>query len=467
MHTAAGASDDAVPEHVAAGAGADDGSADGAGEPAEVVLPASVLQRVVALAAEKLGALPTHEVPATLRRVAGFVPSRRARLGGSAIAAALGTEVVFRQQVGELARQRLPGAAAALRRPGSGELDASPVDVAALAYLTRPAGWTDLLAQSVAAVRADASGRTADDRRDQMTRLREQLAAVRASSREQLAAARSELDRIRAENTTLRQRLGAARDSLRRAEDQARQAEQAATAARAESVAATQAAEAEGRRLRNRLEEAEGALSALRRATREDRATGSMYARLLLDYLVEAGQSLRRELALPPAQNRPADLVGVAPGAAGVEDVNSRGLSMDDPSLLDALLRLPQVHLVVDGYNVTKTGYGDLTLEAQRTRLLAAVASLAARTAAEVTVVFDGQDLDGPIRLLQSPRGVRVRFSPGGVPADDVIRELVRAEPQGRPVVVVSSDREVADGVRRAGARPVAAAALVRLLGTR
>jgi hypothetical protein len=40
----------------------------------------------------------------------------------------------------------------------------------------------------------------------------------------------------------------------------------------------------------------------------------------------------------------------------------------------------------------------------------------------------------------------------------------VRNEPEGRPVVVVSADREVAEGVARAGARPVASAALLRRL---
>jgi hypothetical protein len=57
-----------------------------------------------------------------------------------------------------------------------------------------------------------------------------------------------------------------------------------------------------------------------------------------------------------------------------------------------------------------------------------------------------------------------VLFSKPGEIADELIRRLVRAEPAGRPLVVVSSDREVADGVRRAGARAVPAAALVRRL---
>jgi hypothetical protein len=79
--------------------------------------------------------------------------------------------------------------------------------------------------------------------------------------------------------------------------------------------------------------------------------------RLLLDTVVEAAAGLRRELALPPTTVRPADAVAaVAPTAQGVDDVGPRAHASDDPALLDQLLALPQVHLVVDGYNVTKTG---------------------------------------------------------------------------------------------------------------
>ncbi len=447
---------------------------DEAADAAGLVLPDAVLQRVVSLAAEKLGSLPTTDVPPMLRRVARFAPARRAKLAGPAIAAALESDVVFRQRVGELAAERRPAVATLVRDPGGGAgldgvdaLDAEdPLEVATMAFLVRPPRWTAVLARASAALQARTSDRTDDDRRDQMARLREQLEAVRASSREQLTAARAEVDTVRAENTKLRQRLGAAREATRAAEVHARQAAEGTAEAQTAAVEATSAAAAEGRRLRRRLDEVEAALETRRRGAREDRTTESMRARLLLDTIVDAAQGLRRELALPPVVTRPADLVGVVPGAAGVDDVSTRGRTVDDPELLDSLLALPQVHLVVDGYNVTKTGYGDLTLETQRTRLLGALGALAARTSAEVTVVFDGQDLDAPVRLA-TPRGVRVRFSPGGVSADDVIRDLVRAEPEGRPVVVVSSDREVADGVRRTGARPVASAALLRLLDHR
>jgi predicted RNA-binding protein with PIN domain len=118
---------------------------------------------------------------------------------------------------------------------------------------------------------------------------------------------------------------------------------------------------------------------------------------------------------------------------------------------------------VVDGYNVTKTAWPAMPLHSQRQRLVTALGALVAQRRVEVTVVFDGAEMSGPVQL-NPPRGVRVRFSPPGVIADDVIRQLVRAEPAGRPVVVVSSDREVSESVSASGARPVSAAALLARL---
>ena len=66
--------------------------------------------------------------------------------------------------------------------------------------------------------------------------------------------------------------------------------------------------------------------------------------------------------------------------------------------------------------------------------------------------------------MTVAPRGVRLLFSRPGPTADDVLRELVRAEPAGRPLVVVSSDREVAHDVRQDGARAVASRALLALV---
>jgi len=130
---------------------------------------------------------------------------------------------------------------------------------------------------------------------------------------------------------------------------------------------------------------------------------------------------------------------------------------------LDALLAVPTTHLLVDGYNVTKGGWANVSLEAQRGRLLSGLGALAVRTGAEVTLVFDGAEHVAPVPVAAS-RAVRLLFSRAGETADDVLLRLVRHEPRGRPLVVVSSDREVADGARSCGARPVPSSALLRLL---
>ena len=134
------------------------------------------------------------------------------------------------------------------------------------------------------------------------------------------------------------------------------------------------------------------------------------------------------------------------------------------PALLEQYLSLPRSRMVVDGYNVSMSAWPSSPLEAQRTRLLGGLAPLVARTGAETTVVFDGAGADAR-PPTSPPRGVKVLFSPPGVIADDVIGQLVEAEPQGRVVLVVSDDREVQGRCQRSGARAVSSAALVGLLG--
>ena len=206
-----------------------------------------------------------------------------------------------------------------------------------------------------------------------------------------------------------------------------------------------------------------GRPAARARRAKEARAVDDARLWLLLETIGQAAVGLRRELALDPTDRLPADYVAEAHGdQPGAPAAAARALDADDPARLDQLLALPKAHLVVDGYNVTKRGYGEMSLEQQRNRLITGLGGIAAQTGDEVTVVFDGAErVHG---LPPAPRGVRVLFSRKGETADELIRRLVRAEPAGRPVVVVSSDREVADGVRRHGAYPLGADSLVRRL---
>ena len=77
---------------------------------------------------------------------------------------------------------------------------------------------------------------------------------------------------------------------------------------------------------------------------------------MLLDALQDASAGLRRELALPTtSQARRLGGLGRAGERQGVSGARA-ALADDDPALLDQLLALPQIHLIIDGYNVTKTG---------------------------------------------------------------------------------------------------------------
>ncbi|MET8130040.1 NYN domain-containing protein [Streptomyces sp. NPDC005065] len=440
--------------------------ADGAGDAVEALdrpLPEGVRRRVVALVADAFGGLTVTELPAQLRQYARFTPTRRAKFAGNAMAAALESDTLFRQRIGERLRESQPELAAAVEA-GSPPAAADPVDVAAAAYVLRPVGWVKLVAAAGEEVqRADAE-RADEEGRRELERLREELAQARTQTKSETERLRGELETARKEADALQRKLRSALNEVKRGEAAVRRGKAETETVRTEAAARISAAESETRRLRARLGEAEASVEASRRAAREGRSVEDMRLRLLLDTVLDAARGLRRELALPPSSIRPADSVdAVEPGAMSPKDIATRALSDTDPALLDQLLALPQAHLIVDGYNVTKTGYPQLPLEKQRLRLLGGLAVLAAQSGAEMTCVFDGAELAAPV-LLAPPRGVRVLFSKPGVTADELIRQLARAEPPGRPVVVVSTDREVADGVAKAGARPVASVLLLKRL---
>ncbi|WP_227869907.1 NYN domain-containing protein [Streptomyces otsuchiensis] len=426
-------------------------------------MPERVRHRVVVMAGETFAGMRISELPPPLRQYARFTPTRRVKYGAAAIATALETDAGFRHRVASRLRAEQPDLADALTQ-GTVPPAADPVEVAAAAYVLRPQGWVKLMvAAGEETLRAEAE-HAEEERARELERLREEVERLRAGTREEIDRHRVDLDAVRRESDAVHRKLRSSQSDVRRGEAALRKLRAELEAVRAEAAAERAAADAEARRLRARLAESETALETGRRAAREGRSVEDMRLRLLLDTVLEAAQGLRRELALPPVEFRPAQTVeAVEPGALTPRDIANRALSEEDPALLDQLLALPQAHLVVDGYNVTKTGYPTMPLDKQRLRLLGGLAMLAAQTSAEVTCVFDGAELDVPV-LLAPPRGVRVLFSKSGQTADELIRRLVRAEPPGRPVVVVSADREVADGVARAGARPVASVLLLKRL---
>jgi predicted RNA-binding protein with PIN domain len=457
-------------------------------------VPAAVRSAVTALAAEVLGTLDPAAVPASLAAVRRFAPRRRATAGAGPLWSALEQDDGFRAKVARAWSQAHPaeaaellggpGGAAATSPTAAGAAlttlttpatapttpdtalpaaapstpDVAPADPLTLAVgaaLLRPAGWTDLLPLADAV--EDPTPHAATDEGAPPARADLHRLAAR------LAAEQARADAAEAELTVLRKELRRLRSDADRARAEARRAAEHA----AEVAAAAERVHAESARVRAAADEDRARADALVRAARADAAVlrdlAEVRVRLLLDTVVEAGAALRTELALPPAGRMPADLVAPAPASASPARATSRGRGADDPALLDELLAMPRAHLLVDGYNVTKLAWPDQSLAEQRRRLTERLANLAGRTGAEVTCCFDGQDAVAD-RPAPGPRGVRVLFSAGEI-ADDLLRRLVRAEPAGRVVVVVTSDRALGADLEAAGARVLPSATLLARLG--
>ena len=426
----------------------------GGGETA-LVEPARA--QVVTIAADVLGRLPADEVPAALRAIARFAPAKRQRLGAAALAAALDSDEVFRERVAEVVREASPDLAAAVR-DGTSTAAADPIDISVVAYLTRPDGWQDAVAAANsrwAAERSAASGQ-----KDEIDRLRAELAEARAqvkgeSARVRDAIAAASADAA-AELAELRKSVRDRTRELRAAERERDAANAAAGELRAQLDAQRAAHDAELRRQRAKQADVERSAESARRGSRTERDMDDARLWLLVDTLVQAASGVRRELSLSPPDVRPADSIVGADAGVGQRTVR-------DVAALDRLLALPNVHLIIDGYNVTKTGYGDLSLEEQRVRLISSLAPLAAQSGAEVTVAFDGGAR--PPMQPATPRGVRVLFSAADEIADDLIRRLVAAEPAGRPVIVATNDRQIVTDVARTGAWSVPSPVLLQRLG--
>lgn len=409
-------------------------------------LPELVRARVVAQAAEVLPDVPS--LPAVVRRVASFAPARRARLGASAITEALADDEL---------RERVGIQVAARPEPDDGD-----AAVAARIWLVRPDGWEELLAERVERIVAAAP--EPDPRDRDLERLRGRLAEAEQAVRDLRDEQRVRAEEHKAEHTSLRRKIGEARAAEREARARAERAEEELAAAQGDVEHRVAALEKENRRLRAEGERRDAEEAQARRTARSDRDEVTLRARLLLDTVIDAASGLRRELALRTVEGVPADRVEAEVAASGARTTSAAGaLGAESPALLEQLLAMPRSRLIVDGYNVSKRAWPSSSLEAQRNRLAGGLAALVARTGAETTLVFDAAETDHRPPVV-APRGVRVLYSPRGVIADDVVRDLVAVEPAGRVVVVVTADRAVADDVARTGARVVDPDALLGLL---
>ena len=114
-----------------------------------------------------------------------------------------------------------------------------------------------------------------------------------------------------------------------------------------------------------------------------------------------------------------------------------------------------KLHVIIDGYNllgVRSRGFstGNFMTESSRERLVQELSAYHQRKGHAVTVVFDGWRDGLGMEQREFCSGVEVWYSRRGERADQVIQRL--AQDHGRSCAVVSSDREVAQSARAAGA---------------
>jgi predicted RNA-binding protein with PIN domain len=379
-------------------------------------------------------------------------------------------------------------------------------------WLTRPPGWADDLAAIEAEDRERRANRAAEQReaRDERSATRRLAATQAALTRAETVAEerRLELDRLQRELDELRRARTATDATVAKLETTVAQLDEARAAAvrnlkDAEARLVTRATELKAVRARLRSLEAEPRPDAADAEAAPAGAGGigperaepegaesptpgpdlvvvarelrraAQGASSLADGLAGLAAALADDAAGPvPARTAPAPTGGPATDAAVRGERRTPlplpgGLLDDSVAAAEHLLRTPNAVLVVDGYNVTMTGWPELGAAEQRRRLVALLAGLAARTSTRVELVFDGAEVDGGTIAVPAParQWVRMRFSPPDVEADEVILDLVAQLPASRPVIVASSDNRVREGARRGGANLLYSRQLLDTLG--
>jgi len=418
------------------------------------------VEAALAVAREGVTADPPVLPPPGLQRYLGFT-----KLSGPALAAiarVVDSDDEFRARVADA-------------------VDEGVVGKAGLLWLRRPDGWADELArieaEGHAAAEADADQREERDARRKLAAV--QAAADRASAAAQVRAAK--LDEMRAELAAERSRRAVAEKRLLSLEAALADRE-AAHDAVAQQLAAAEAKVAE---MRDRLRQAEAPVepsspapepgdeaasldrvrirdalqSALRRVGQLTDALHELEVAASDGTGEEDGDEARKHVVEPSAA-RPA-----RPTAAKRHRVTlPPGMRDDSVDAVDLLLRVPGMLLLVDGYNVSMVGWPDVPVHEQRRHLLAALEEKALRTGAPIEAVFDGADVDAVTARRPGRQLLRVRFSPPGVEADDVLLDMVAQLPPRRPVTVASSDKRVREGARAHGANLLHARQLLAAL---
>jgi predicted RNA-binding protein with PIN domain len=351
----------------------------------------------------------------------------------------------------------------------AGAVDEGRAGRAGWLWLHRPEGWEGELSE-LEEIRSEA-----DAEADLARRLRKVQREVEAA---RIATQRAEDGRRAAEEDAARARADLDVERRARRSSEERVAGLEARLRESEHLRAAAEREAEGRadevrQLEERL--AEAGRAAESEAAPEPEPEVARDTRHLTDALLRARRATEiaaraladaaSEVDAVPAKHAPAP----SPPRR-VPRARRRAARRLPPPLVDNtteailhLVRQPGATVLVDGYNISMAAWPGTPIAVQRERLVDALDALHARFGPEVVVVFDG-DTGGRRPSSTQGRAIKAFFTNAGEIADDRIVAMVSAIPDTAPVLVVTSDRELKDRARAAGAHVASARPFLSVL---
>jgi predicted RNA-binding protein with PIN domain len=377
-----------------------------------------------------VGRAASLDLPKKLRRLKGFRPKALARHGDELL------ELLEDETQRKLILQSLDDDSLPLPRRKAGVLRIA---------LERSDGWdAQLAAMSESSEERAGGGESGTER--QLESERRKVREAREEARKAKVAARAELESNARKVDQLERAIAATTAELKqvRAELQA---------ALTEAGRATGALERTERRARREIEKARSARDESRAEAKSLRKEVARLTRELASASVPDRAAPKKSAARRPREPKVRRRLDVP-----------KGLMADSPGTLEAWLKEPYVSLLIDGYNVSKTegGFGEISLEYQRNRLIDEIDRLARRMKVPSTIVFDGALIE-PAAVRRTRRTVVVAYSKPPEIADDHLVALLEERPNF-PVIVVTNDRELQDKSVALGATIARAEQLLALI---
>lgn len=112
------------------------------------------------------------------------------------------------------------------------------------------------------------------------------------------------------------------------------------------------------------------------------------------------------------------------------------------------------MHIIIDGYNLIRQSdslgrFERVSLESGRNELIRRVSLYKKTKGHRITVVFDGWASDPLMEERDREGGIDIIYSRKGEKADEVIKRMAKEGEE--EIVVVTSDRKIADSISKTG----------------